>query len=275
MINCGGQLFGLTNPVVMGIINITPDSFFVGSRYGDNKSILTRVNEIVEQGGRIVDIGAYSSRPGAKFISLKDELKRLVPVIEIVRREYPELIISVDTFRSEIAKILVKDYNVNIINDISAGNFDNKMFETIARLEVPYIIMHMIGTPASMHDSPVYESLIEEVIKYFSEKVAILTKLGVKDVIIDPGFGFSKTLDNNYDLFKHLKAFQIFNNLLLIGISRKSMIFNLLNTGPEQALNGSTVLNAYGLLSGADILRVHDVKEAIEVCSIFNKLKNL
>lgn len=274
-INCGGQLFDLSDPVVMGIINITPDSFYDGGRYQKKESVLDRVEEIIDQGGRMVDIGAYSSRPGAKLITSEEELSRLIPVINIIRKKYPELVISVDTFRSDIARILVGDYSVSIINDISGGEFDNKMFETVADLQVPYIIMHLKGTHSTMHNRHVYKDLTAEIMKYFSEKLVELTKLGVNDVIIDPGFGFSKTLDDNYELMRNLAVFRTFDLPLLIGVSRKSMIYKLLDIGPDNALNGSTVLHTYGLLGGANILRVHDVKEAAEVCRIYNKLKNL
>ena len=259
----------------MGIINITPDSFFDGGSYNNVKSVLKRVDEIIGQGGDIVDIGAYSSRPGAKHISVNEELSRLLSIMDAVRNKFPDIIISIDTFRSEIARKLVREYNVDIINDISAGELDKNMFDTIADLQVPYIIMHMLGKPENMQKNPVYENLINDVMKYFSSKLEKLKLLGVNDIIIDPGFGFGKTMEDNYLLFKNLPDFAIFELPILIGVSRKSMIHKFLGTDSENSLNGTTVLHSFALQSGVNILRVHDVKEAVEVCKIHNKLKSL
>jgi dihydropteroate synthase len=267
-INCKGQLIDFGKPIVMGILNITPDSFYDGGFYHHEDKILQRLNKMISEGAKIIDIGAYSSRPGAKHISEKEELNRLTPVLELTLKHFPGLIVSVDTFRSKIAQTVVNDFDVSIINDVSAGELDHKMFETISRLQVPYIIMHMKGTPKTMQQNTGYKNLIKEIIDYFTVKIASLKAMGVHDIIIDPGFGFSKTLEQNYQILKNLKDFQILELPILVGLSRKSMIYKQLDINPARALNGTSVLNTIALQNGADILRVHDVKEAAEVINL-------
>lgn len=270
-INCNGKLLDLTEPKVMGIINITPDSFYSKSRFIGQQNVLDRVTQIVSEGADIIDVGAYSSRPGADHIDENTEWNRLAPVLETIRDYNEALVVSVDTFRSGIAEKAVKQFSVDIINDISAGSMDNRMFEIIAKLHVPYIIMHMQGTPQSMQQNPNYEHLMREVFYYFAEKVAELNKLGVADIIIDPGFGFGKTIEHNYELLNKLDEFKVFELPLLVGLSRKSMIYRLLKTDAENALNGTTVLNTMALMKGVNILRVHDVKEAVELVKLHSK----
>ena len=270
-INCNGELIDLSEPKVMGILNITPDSFYDGGKFSSLDKIINQVTEMIENGCDIIDVGAYSSRPGAKEVSVDEEIKRLSPVLEKIREEYPDMIISVDTFRSEVARKVVNEFNVDIINDISAGDLDERMFDTIAELKVPYIIMHMKGTPDNMQENPRYENVVKEVMYYFSEKVEKLKLMGVNDIIIDPGFGFGKTIEHNYQLLKHLDDFKIFELPLLVGVSRKSMIYKFLEVSPEMALNGTTIVHTLALLGGADILRVHDVKEAKEAIQLTNK----
>ena len=267
-ININGQLMDLSHPQVMGILNVTPDSFYAQSRQQTEEGILSRVHQILEEGGNIIDIGAYSSRPNADHISTEEETKRLRHALSLIIHEYPQAVLSVDTFRADIARMCVEEYGVAIINDISAGNMDAQMFSTIARLGVPYILMHMQGTPQNMQQHPHYEHIVQEVLYYFSEKVQQLRDLGAKDLILDPGFGFGKTLEHNYELLNQLEEFQIFNLPLLVGVSRKSMIYKLLGGGPEDALNGTTAIHAISLQKGANILRVHDVKAATEVVRI-------
>ena len=271
-LNLNGNLKEITKPLVMGILNVTPDSFYSKSRIETEKQIIDRVTEIIEQGGDIIDIGAYSSRPDSIYISIEEEIKRLENAFKIINREFSGLIFSVDTFRSEVAEKCVNDYGVSIINDISGGEIDNKMFETVAKLNVPYILMHMKGTPQTMIHNTKYENFLEEIFFYFSKKIDQLKRLGVNDIIIDPGFGFSKTLDDNYKLMKHLSDFHIFELPLLVGISRKSMIYKLLGTKPEDSLNGTSVLNSVAVAKGAHILRVHDVKEAVECVEIMQMI---
>ena len=273
-INCNGKIINFTEPLVMGIINITPDSFYKASRYNSEEKIILRTQQIINEGGKIIDIGAYSSRPGAVDISQDKELERLEFALKIINENFSDIIISVDTFRSEIAKQVVEKYGVAIINDISAGAFDNKMFQTIADLNIPYIIMHMKGNPKNMQENPTYENLLKEIILYFSEKIHELQLLGVNDIIIDPGFGFGKTLEHNYEILNNLKKFLIFDLPILIGLSRKSMIYKVLNTTPEKSLIGTTVLNTVGILNRANILRVHDVKETVETIKLLKKVKS-
>lgn len=273
-INCRGELIDLSTPKIMGIINLTPDSFYDGGKYKSNKDVISQINSILEDGCDIFDIGAYSSRPGAENVSEKEELNRLSSALEFIRKEFPNIIISVDTFRSEVAKRVVEDYNVDIINDISAGELDSDMFKTIADLNVPYIIMHMKGNPQTMQQNPNYDNVVKEVMTYFSAKLEKLKLLGIKDVILDPGFGFGKTIEHNYQLLNYLNDFRIFELPVLAGLSRKSMLFKLLETTPEKALNATSVANALALQGGANILRVHDVKEAQETIKIFNMFKN-
>jgi dihydropteroate synthase len=273
-INVNGRLMDLSEPQVMGILNVTPDSFYAGSRAETEQDIIRRLHQIVDEGASIVDIGGYSSRPGAQEVSAEEEMSRLRNGLEIIRKHRPEVVVSVDTFRADVARMCVEEYGAAIINDISAGQMDGQMFTTIARLGVPYIIMHMKGTPQDMQVNPQYGHFLKEVFYYFSEKVQRLRDLGVKDIIIDPGFGFGKTLEHNYELMNHLEEFSLFELPLLVGVSRKSMIHKLLDITPQEALNGTTVLNSVALLKGADILRVHDVKEAVESVRIIGKMKS-
>ena len=273
-INVNGRLMDLSEPQVMGILNVTPDSFYAGSRAETEQDIIRRLHQIVDEGASIVDIGGYSSRPDAEHISAEEEMNRLRNGLEIIRKHRPEVVVSVDTFRADVARMCVEEYGAAIINDISAGQMDGQMFTTIARLGVPYIIMHMKGTPQDMQVNPQYGHFLKEVFYYFSEKVQRLRDLGVKDIIIDPGFGFGKTLEHNYELMNHLEEFSLFELPLLVGVSRKSMIHKLLEITPQEALNGTTVLNSVALLKGADILRVHDVKEAVESVRIIGKMKS-
>jgi dihydropteroate synthase len=272
-INANGRLMDLSEPQVMGILNVTPDSFYAGSRGVTERYILDRLHQIVNEGASIVDIGAYSTRPGADNVSMEEEMNRLRMGLELVRKHCPDTIVSVDTFRADVAKMCVEEYGAAIINDISAGQMDKDMFTTIARLGIPYIIMHMKGTPQDMQVNPQYDHFLKEIFYYFSEKVQKLRDLGAKDIIIDPGFGFGKTLEHNYELMNHLEEFALFELPLLVGVSRKSMIYKLLGTTPEEALNGTTALNTIALLKGANILRVHDVREAVESVRIVQKMK--
>lgn len=271
-LNVNGRLLDLSTPQVMGILNVTPDSFYAGSRMQTEAEIAARARQILDEGATIIDIGAYSSRPNAEHISPEEEMKRLRIALEILNRNHPEAIISVDTFRADIAEQCVNEYGVAIINDIAAGEMDNRMFETVARLGVPYIMMHMQGTPQNMQKEPHYDNLLKEVFMYFAKKVQQLRDLGAKDIILDPGFGFGKTLDDNYELMTHLEEFSIFELPLLVGVSRKSMIYRLFDITPEEALNGTSILNTVALMKGADILRVHDVREAVEAVKITGKL---
>ncbi len=266
-----GELVSLDKPLVMGILNVTPDSFFSGSRYQTEQEILARAKTIIDEGGDIIDLGAYSSRPDSVDISVEQEKERLDFALSILKDHYPDAVYSVDTFRAEVAEHCVEKYGVDIINDISGGGLDDKMFETVADLQVPYVMMHMRGTPQSMTQYTDYKDLLPEVLKYFAERTDELYRLGVNDVIIDPGFGFSKTIDQNYEMMNHLEAFKIFDIPLLVGISRKSMIYKLFGTTPSESLNGTSVLNTLALMKGANILRVHDVREAREAIAIVSK----
>ena len=274
IINIKGKLCDLSHPVVMGILNITPDSFFDGGKYfSESDKIKARIDQILTEGGKIIDIGAYSSRSGADDVSEDEEYRRLTRTFDVIAANYSDLTISVDTFRSGIARKAVLEFGADIINDISAGEIDKNMFTTVAELNVPYILMHMQGRPADMQDSPTYADVVEDIVLYLSRKVMELRQLGVKDIIIDPGFGFGKTLEQNYALLNRLEAFDVFELPLLVGISRKSMIYKLLNKTPQESLNGTTVLNTLALTKGASVLRVHDVKEAVECVTIFEALK--
>lgn len=273
-INVNGKLMDLSYPRVMGILNITPDSFYADSRKQTEKDIIARIHQILNEGGDIIDIGAYSSRPDASDIPPEEEMKRLRFGLDIIRNECPQAIISVDTFRSQIARMCVEEYGVALINDISSGDLDKEMFSVIAQLNVPYIMMHMQGTPQNMQKKPTYENPIKEIIFYFSGKIEELRALGVKDLIIDPGFGFGKTLKHNYEILHKLEELQIFQLPVLVGMSRKSMIYKLLGGGPENSLNGTTALHTIALMKGASLLRVHDVKAATETVKIFQTLNN-
>ena len=272
-INLNGRLLSLKSPVIMGILNATPDSFYAGSRQATEAAIAQRIETILTEGGTIVDIGGYSSRPDAAEVTETDEWQRIEPALKRMQKDYPDVPVSVDTFRAAIARRAVEEYGVAMINDISGGMLDAQMFETVASLQVPYILMHMRGTPQTMQQHTDYDDLMEEIMLYFAQKVRTLRQLGVNDVILDPGFGFAKTLGQNYELMRSLTEFSLhFETPLLVGISRKSMIYRLLNTTPEESLNGTTVLNTYALLNGADILRVHDVKAAAEAIEIVKQL---
>ena len=272
-INANGRLMDLSEPQVMGILNVTPDSFYAGSHGVTEGYIIDRIHQIMNEGASIIDIGACSTRPGADEVSIEEEMSRLRMGLELIRKHRPDAIVSVDTYRADVAKMCVEEYGAAIINDISAGQMDEQMFATIARLGIPYIIMHMKGTPKDMQVNPQYDHFLKEVFYYFSEKVQRLRDLGVKDIIIDPGFGFGKTLEHNYELMNHLEEFSLFELPLLVGVSRKSMIYKLLGSTPEEALNGTTALHTIALLKGANILRVHDVKEAVESIKIVQKMK--
>jgi dihydropteroate synthase len=271
-VNIQGKLVDLADPSVMGVLNITPDSFFKGSRIDSIDDALSRVENFLNQGAKFIDLGAYSSRPGAANISLEEEMQRIIPYVEAIHQQFPEAIISIDTFRATVAKNAIHA-GAHIINDISAGTLDKEMFETIATLNVPYIIMHMKGTPQNMQELAEYKNVSIEVSNYFSDKIAALRALGVKDVILDPGFGFSKTIDHNYEMLQHLEDLQIFGLPILVGVSRKGMIHKFLQTSPAEALNGTTVLNTIALMKGANILRVHDVKEAVECVNLVQKMQ--
>lgn len=272
-LNLHGRLFSLSEPVVMGIINLTPDSFYAASRSNGEAQLTERVLQIVSEGGKLIDVGAYSSRPGASDVSVDEEMRRLRQGLKIIRAACPDIPVSVDTFRADVAKMCVEELGVEIVNDISAGELDKEMFPTIARLKVPYIMMHMKGNPRTMQDHPYYDDLMGEIFLYFSHKINRLREIGVSDIILDPGFGFAKTLEHNYQLLSHLEDFHEFQLPLLVGISRKSMIFRLLGGTPDSSLNGTTVLNVISLLKGAHILRVHDVKACVEAVTIVEKMK--
>ena len=271
-INCSGKLIDLSTPRVMGILNLTPDSFFDGGNLKNDEDILNKVEKMLNEGATFIDVGGYSSKPNANDVSENEELKRVIPVIELLVNNYPDILISIDTFRSTIAKKAVKA-GACMINDISAGNLDLNMFATVANLQVPYIIMHMQGTPKTMQVNPTYNDITQDIIFYFSQKLNTLRRLGVNDVLIDVGFGFGKTLEQNYELLNNLDLFSNLDTPLLTGVSRKSMLYNVLETTPKKALNATTVANTIALLHGSSILRVHDVKEAIEAVKIVKKLR--
>lgn len=268
-----GSLMNLTQPKVMGIINATPDSFYDGGKNSELSNALKNVEKMLADGADFVDIGGYSTKPGAKDVDLEQELKRVIPIIEQVAVQFPEAIISIDTFRSQVAKQAV-EAGATIINDVSGGNLDSNMFATISQLKVPYILMHMRGTPATMQYLNTYTHLIKDIIKELSEKLARLRQLSVNDVIIDPGLGFAKSIAQNYEILKNLAYFDCLECPLLVGLSRKSMIYKTLRVKSSEVLNGTTALNMAALMSGANILRVHDVKEAVETVKLFNKLQN-
>ena len=272
-LNCSGKLLSLDAPKVMGILNATPDSFFAGSRKQTERELMERVLQILSEGGSIIDVGAYSTRPGAAVVSAEEEWQRLEQALRIVHREAPEAILSVDTFRADIARRCVETFGVSIVNDISGGDADAQMFDTVADLRVPYVLMHCQGTPQTMQQAPTYKNVTAEVITDLSRKVRQLRQRGARDIIIDPGFGFGKTLEHNYTLLRQLEDFRIFDLPLLVGISRKSMITRPLDITADEALNGTTALNAFALMKGANILRVHDVKAAVEVVKLFTSLE--
>ena len=267
-----GRVYSLDKPKIMGILNITPDSFFEGSRVSqEEKKILSTAEKMISEGADFLDIGGYSTRSGALDISMEEEIQRVAPAILLIKREYPEILISVDTFRSEVAKHAVES-GADLINDISAGNLDPQMLATVAKLDIPYIAMHMRGTPQTMQDETIYQNLIPEILYYFSQKLEHFRKLGIKDVIVDPGFGFAKTREQNFQLLRDLKSLRSLGLPILAGVSRKSMIYKTLQISPSEALNGTTALNMFALSQGANILRVHDVKEAKETVTLFEQL---
>ena len=269
-----GKGFKLSQPKVMGILNVTPDSFYTESRKQTDQEIETRIRQMMEEGADILDIGAYSSRPFADDVSPEKEMQRLRQGLSILRKLYPEAIVSVDTFRADVARMCVEEYGVQIVNDISGGRLDPEMFKTVAQLGVPYILTHMKGTPQTMQKAPYYEDVMKEVCAFFQSNIRELQDAGVKDIILDPGFGFGKTVEHNYQILHNLDELHLFHLPLLAGFSRKSMIWRVLNITPEEALNGTTVLNTISLLKGAHILRVHDVKECVEVIKLTQALKN-
>ncbi|SHL76699.1 dihydropteroate synthase [Flavobacterium xanthum] len=270
-INCKGILIDLATPKVMGILNVTPNSFFDGGKYKNETEILSQVEKMLLDGAAFIDIGAYSSKPNAEFVSEKEEISRIVPVVDLILKQFPETLLSIDTFRSEVAKATI-DIGAAIINDISAGKLDDKMFEVIGKYNVPYIMMHLRGNPQTMQSLTNYDDIVKEMLFYFSERVAEARRFGINDLILDPGFGFAKTTDQNFEVFQKMELFKMLELPLLIGVSRKSMIYKTLDTSIEKALNGTTILNTLALTKGAKILRVHDVKEAMECITLFNKI---
>ena len=269
-----GQLLSLHEPQVMGILNITPDSIYSGSRTEAEDDICRRLHQLMDEGADMIDVGAYSTRPGADDVSEEEEMERLRRGLRVVRREFPDVPVSVDTFRASVARMAVEEEGADIVNDISGGDMDRQMFRTVARLHVPYVLMHMQGVPRSMQQAPHYDNVRREVMVHLAERVDLLHQMGVADVVVDPGFGFGKTLDHNYELMEHLEDFHELGCPLLVGISRKSMIYKLVGGTPQTALNGTTVLNAVALLKGAHILRVHDVAPAVEAKKMYLKLKS-
>ncbi|MCF1421101.1 dihydropteroate synthase [Mangrovimonas futianensis] len=270
-INCKGNLIDLSTPKVMGILNVTPDSFFDGGKYKSESDILSQVEAMLEQGATFIDLGAYSSRPNANFVSESEELQKSIPIVELLTKEFPQILISIDTFRSEVAKNCI-EAGAAVVNDISAGHLDDQMIEVVGKLKVPYIMMHMRGTPQTMQQMTSYDDLLKEMIYYFSERIQLAKSKGIVDMIIDPGFGFAKSTKQNFELLNKLDLLNIIDKPLLVGVSRKSMIYKTLETTADQALNGTTSINTISLLKGAKILRVHDVKEAIETVKLFNEM---
>jgi dihydropteroate synthase len=270
-INCKGQLIDLSKPKIMGILNITPNSFFDGGKYSNEAYIVAQVQKMLSEGATFIDVGAYSSKPNAEFVSVEEEMARIVPIVDVLVKKFPAILISIDTFRSEVAEACIQKGAV-LINDISAGKLDDRMLGVIAKYQLPYIMMHMRGTPQTMQTLTNYEDVIKEVLLYFSERISVARSLGINDIIIDPGFGFAKTLEQNYEILQKMELFQLLELPILVGISRKSMIYKILNSNPKESLNGTTVLNTISLLKGANILRVHDIKEAMECVSLFNIL---
>ena len=271
-LNCNGTLIDISTPRIMGIVNITPDSFYAKSRTAE-ADFVEQVQTHLEAGASIIDIGAISTRPKANLYDTETEKNRLKTILSLVKKHFPKICFSLDTFRADVARWAVEDYGIAMINDVSAGDLDEMMFRTVADLQVPYCMMHMQGTPETMQDNPQYDDVTQEIIEYFAPKVMQLQRLGVNDILLDPGFGFGKTLNHNYELLSHLSDFRLFELPLLVGVSRKSMVFRLLDTTPEEALNGTTAVHVLALLGGASVLRVHDVKEAREAIRIVQKYK--
>lgn len=268
-LNLHGRLYPLDRPKIMGIVNVTPDSFYAGSRTSSETAIAERVKRIMDEGADMIDLGAYSSRPGANDVSVEEEIKRLRRGLRIIRNLFPDVPVSIDTFRADVARMAVEEEGADVINDISAGAMDRRMFKTVAALGVPYIMMHTQGTPRTMQEAPRYDHLMEEILRYFVRRIDTLAQMGVNDIIVDPGFGFGKTLAHNYELLARLRDFAELDRPMLVGVSRKSMIYRLLDSTPEEALNGTTAVNILALERGAHILRVHDVKTAVEARAIY------
>lgn len=271
-INCKGTLVSLEQPVVMGILNLTPNSFYDGGRYKTDVDFLNQAERMLQEGATFLDVGAYSSKPGAAFVSPEEELNRLLPVVDLLLKEFPEVLLSIDTFRGVVAQESIQ-HGAALINDIAAGHLDPEMLPIVGALKVPYIMMHMRGTPNTMQQLTHYENLLQEVLYYFSERIDAAKKHGIHDIIVDPGFGFAKTLDQNYELLQKLSLFSSLGLPVLAGMSRKSMLYKLLKNTPQEALNGTTVLHTVALQNGASILRVHDVKEAMETITIIKQLR--
>ena len=269
-INCKGTLIDLSTPKVMGIVNVTPDSFFDGGKLTNSDEIVGQVEKMLHDGATFIDLGGYSSKPGAEFVSETEELNRVIPIVKLLVEKFPDILLSIDTFRSEVAKQAVEN-GAAIINDISAGLLDDNMLETVAKLQVPYIMMHMKGEPKTMQSLANYDDLLKEMNFYFSERIAKARSFGLNDIVIDPGFGFAKTIEHNYELLQNLELLQFHDLPILAGISRKSMIYRMLDSKPEDALNGTTFLHAFCLQKGANILRVHDVKEAVECVKLMSQ----
>ncbi|MEZ2415051.1 dihydropteroate synthase [Muriicola sp. E247] len=270
-LNCKGTLIDLTKPRVMGVLNLTPDSFYDGGRYKEEKSILLQTEKMLREGATFIDVGAYSSRPGTEDIAVKEELNRILPVVKLLIQNFPEILISTDTFRSEVARQCLQE-GAALVNDISAGKLDPHMMETVAEARVPYIMMHMQGTPQTMKEKNTYKDLLEDIRFYFSERIAKARTMGIHDIVIDPGFGFAKNISQNFDLLRKFSLLKTFGVPVLAGLSRKSMIYKILGVSPDHALNGTTALNMIALQGGANLLRVHDVKEAMECISLYNQL---
>lgn len=271
LINCKGQLIDLSIPKVMGILNVTPNSFFDGGKYKNEEEIISQVDKMLSEGATFIDIGAYSSKPSAEFVTESDEIERIVPVIELILKHFPHALLSIDTFRAKVAKASLES-GAAIINDIAAGELDDKMFDVIAAYNVPYIMMHMRGNPQTMQSLTQYDDIVKEMLFYFSKKVKKARGLGINDLILDPGFGFAKTTDQNYEVLQKMELFNVLELPVLAGVSRKSMIYKTLGNSAQEALNGTTVLNTIALTKGAKILRVHDVKEAVECVTLFEKM---
>ncbi|MDB2567964.1 dihydropteroate synthase [Flavobacteriaceae bacterium] len=272
ILNINGGVFDLSSPKIMGVLNVSPDSFYDGGVFSNEKKILAQVEKMILDGADIIDIGGFSSKPGAKTISLKEEEKRVIPIIKLINKTFNKIIISVDTFRSEIAEKSLNE-GASIINDISGGDLDKNIYQISYKYKAPYIMMHMNGVPSNMQNNPKYENINHDIIKDFTSKIDSAEKKGVCDIIIDPGFGFGKTIQHNYQILNNLKLYTVLKKPILVGISRKSMIYKLLKTDPSKALNGTTSLNTIALINGANILRVHDVKEAKEVIKLYSFLK--
>lgn len=273
-INCKGTLIDLCRPKVMGILNLTPNSFFDGGKYGDESTILKQVGKMLNEGATFIDVGAYSSKPNADYVSEQEEMRRLIPVVKLLVSEFPEIILSIDTFRSQVAEKAI-EAGAAMINDISAGNLDEGMMETIAKLQVPYIMMHMRGTPKTMQSLTQYDDIMKAMMLYFAQKISQARSLGINDLILDPGYGFSKTTEQNFEVLQKSEIFQHLNVPILVGLSRKSMIYKTLETTAQEALNGTTVLNTLALTKGIHILRVHDVKEAMESITLFESFQKV